>query len=117
MAVAKDLLKAHLLPAIVECIDWDTLQITNKSYVDAKLAQVHSDVVYSCQVNGKEAYIYTLVEQQSKPDPLLPFRIVQYDVSLMQDHLSQGNRLLPIIVNLCLYSGKQTPYPHSVDLL
>ena len=62
LAVAKDLLKAHLSPELVRRIDWNTLWLTNKSYVTEQLSQLHSDVVYSCQVEGKKAYIYCLIE-------------------------------------------------------
>ena len=116
LEVAQDLLKAHLAPELVQQIDWDTLQITNKSYVDEKLKHLQTDMVYSCQLNGQDAYIYTLIEQQTKPDPLLAFRILEYDVTMMREHLKQGNKKLPLIANLVLYSGRQTPYPYSVDI-
>ena len=116
LAVAKDFLKAHLSPEIIQRIDWSTLRSTNKSYVKAHLAQLHSDVVYSCQVEGKQAYLYTLIEHQSTADPMLPFRMLQYNVSLMEEHLAQGHKQLPIVINLCLYSGKKTPYPDATDI-
>ena len=117
LAVAKDLLKAHLSPELVRRIDWNTLRITNKSYVTEQLNQLHSDVVYSCQVGGKKAYIYTLIEHQSTADPMMPFRILQYNVLLMEEHLAQGHKQLPIVINLCLYSGQQSPYPYSIDIV
>ncbi len=116
LAVAKDLLKAHLAPELVRRINWNTLRLSNKSYVTEQLKQLHSDVVYSCQVDVKEAYIYCLIEHQSQADPLLPFRILQYNVLLIEEHLAQGHKQLPIVINLCLYSGKQSPYPYSVDI-
>ncbi|MEL6152621.1 MAG: Rpn family recombination-promoting nuclease/putative transposase [Bacteroidota bacterium] len=114
--VAKDLLKAHLQLGITQKIDWQTLKLTNKSFVSKDLAQLHSDVVFSCKIKGKEAYIYTLIEHQSTPDVLLPFRILKYDVALMEQHLKQGHAKLPIIANLCLYAGKKSPYPYSTDI-
>ena len=117
LEVAKDLLKAHLAPELVRRIDWNTLRITNKSYVTEQLNQLHSDVVYSCQVGGKKAYIYTLIEHQSTADPMMPFRILQYNVLLMEEHLAQGHKQLPIVINLCLYSGQQSPYPYSIDIV
>ena len=121
VTVAKDLLQAHLSPSITQRIKWDTLNLSNKSYIDQKLSQLHSDVVYACQIDDKSAYIYILIEQQTTPDPLLPFRFLQYNVALLTEHLSQREDknkkgLLPVIMNLCLYSGKQTPYPYSVDI-
>ncbi len=77
LTVAKDLLQAHFSPSITQRIHWDTLKRSNKSFVDAKLSQLYSDVVYTCQIDGQAAYIYTPVAQQTKPDPLLPFRFLQ----------------------------------------
>jgi len=62
LTVAKDLLQAHLSPAITQRIQWDSLKLSNKSYTDEKLAQLHSDVVYTCQIDKKSAYIYILIE-------------------------------------------------------
>ena len=77
LTVAKDLLQAHLSPAITQRIQWDSLRLSNKSFTNEKLAQLHSDLVYSCQIDNKSAYIYIMVEQQTKPDPLLAFRFLQ----------------------------------------
>jgi predicted transposase/invertase (TIGR01784 family) len=116
LEVAKDLLQAHLAPEIVKRIDWNSIQLTNKSFVDEKLAHLHSDVVYQCKIDGKEAYIYCLIEAQTTPDPLFPFRILRYNIALMEQHINQGHKRLPVIINLCLYSGEQTPYPYSLDI-
>ncbi len=121
LTVAKDFLQAHLSPAITQRIQWESLRLSNKSYTDEKLAQLHSDVVYACQIDKKSSYIYILIEQQTTPDPLLPFRFLQYNVALLAEHLAQNKKgkqrqRLPNILNLCLYTGKKTPYPYSVDL-
>jgi predicted transposase YdaD len=78
-------------------------------------------VVYSCRIDNKSAYIYILVEQQTKPDRLLPFRFLQYNVALLAEHLAQNKKgekrqHLPIILNLCIYTGEKTPYPYSLDI-
>ena len=114
--VARDLLKAHLAPDMTKRINWDTLQLTNKSFVKDKLTQLHTDVLYKCRLDNKLAYTYCLIEHQSTPDPLLPFRILEYNVSLMREHLEQGHKQLPLIINLCLYAGQASPYPHSTDI-
>jgi predicted transposase/invertase (TIGR01784 family) len=121
LTVAKDLLQAHLSPAITQRIQWDSLRLNNKSYTDEKLVQLHSDVVYTCQIDNKSAYIYILIEQQTTPDPLLPFRFLQYNVAMLTEHLAQNKeekkrQNLPTILNLCIYTGKRTPYPYSVDI-
>jgi predicted transposase/invertase (TIGR01784 family) len=93
ITVAKDhLLRAHLSPAITQCIQWNSLRLSNKSFTDEKLAQLHSDVVYSCRIDNKSAYIYILVKQQTRPDRLLPFRFLQYNVALLAEHLAQNKK-------------------------
>ena len=119
--VARDLLQAHLDPAMAKRLQWETLQLTNKSYTDEKLRQLHSDMVYRCQIEGKQSYLYLLIEHQSTPEPLLPFRFLKYNVALLTEHLAQRKKHdkklpLPVVVNYCLYSGKKTPYPYSLAL-
>jgi predicted transposase/invertase (TIGR01784 family) len=116
LEVAKDLLKAHLLPTVVEQINWDTIQFTNRSFVKKELAQFHSDIVYKCELNGKKAYIYVLLEHQSTPDRMLAFRMLQYTVALMEQDLAEGNDQLPVVITVGLYAGDETPYPYSVDI-
>ncbi|XWN34668.1 MAG: Rpn family recombination-promoting nuclease/putative transposase [Roseivirga sp.] len=116
LAVSKDFLKRSLRPDLVERIDWDSLQMSNQSFVKEALKELHSDLVYTCRIDGKEAYLYCLIEHQSTPDPLMPFRLLQYNVAIMEEHLSQGHQRLPLIANLCLYSGQQAPYPYTTDI-
>ncbi|XWN35407.1 MAG: Rpn family recombination-promoting nuclease/putative transposase [Roseivirga sp.] len=116
LATAKDLLQRYLAPELVERIDWDSLQMSNQSFVKEALKELHSDVVYTCRIDGKEAYIYCLIEHQSTPDPLMAFRLLQYNVAIMEEHLSQGHKQLPIVANLVLYSGQQAPYPYTTDI-
>ena len=121
VSVAIDFFQAHLPASLQQRIHWDTLRLTNKSFSDEQLQALHSDVVYSCQLDQKRAYIYLLIEQQTDPDPLLPFRFLQYNVKLWQQHIKQQTEKdrqqpLPMVINLCLYAGKRTPYPYSVDI-
>ncbi len=116
LKVAQDLLKAHLPEKLVRRIDWDTLQITNKSYVDENLRQIFSDAVYKCTIDGQAAYLFLLVEQQTVPYFLLPFKVLEYNVMICREHIRQGHKTLPLIANLVLYSGKKSPYPYSLDL-
>nr|WP_185181224.1 Rpn family recombination-promoting nuclease/putative transposase [Mycoavidus sp. B2-EB] len=46
------------------------MQAVDKSYVTAELREVHSDMVYACQINGKAGYIplLLLLEHQSTAD-------------------------------------------------
>ncbi|MEN0016609.1 MAG: Rpn family recombination-promoting nuclease/putative transposase, partial [Bacteroidota bacterium] len=114
--VAIHLLKKHLPQHIKNLPDWDTMRHVNKSVVKEGLSHLHADMVWQCTVRNSDTHIYALVEHQSTPDRLLPFRVTQYDTALMGQHLEQRHKELPIIANVCLYAGKRTPYPYSIDL-
>ena len=114
LTVAKDFLKAQLSPDVLPLIRWDTLKLSNLGYTDKTLDQLHSDLVHTCQVNQKSAYIYVLLEQ-AEPGPLLAFHILRYNVALLTQYLEQNRQgrkdvKLPIILNLCLYTSKPSPY-------
>ena len=114
--LVKELIQKHVSEAIAKRIYCHSLELTNKSFVIEELRNYHSDVVYKCEIENQEGYIYALIEHQSKPDEHMPFRLLTYNVALMEQHMSQGNKHLPIVINICLYAGKQKPYPYSTDI-
>lgn len=115
--VAKSLIKSHLSPDLVKRIDMDSLQLTNKSFISEELQDLHSDVVYKCNIDNQQGYLYYEIEHQSTPDEQLPLRILEYNIQLMKQHLNEGNKKLPIIINEVIYAGQRPPYPYSVDIL
>lgn len=97
--IAKSLMHSYIGPEMERRVDWESVQLTNKSFISQELEQFHSDVIYKCTLDNKQAYIYNLIEHQSTPDERLPFRILGYNVQLMEQHLNEGNKKLPIIKN------------------
>jgi len=61
---------------IVRQIDFRYLKLANRSYVDEKLKERHSDIVYQTKIRGKTAFLYILFEHQSKPDFWMIFRLL-----------------------------------------
>lgn len=115
LELAKDFLAIHLPQGIKEKCDFSTLQVEPSSFVDKVLRQYHSDILYSVRVGGLRSYIFILVEHQSNPDKLMPFRLLHYQVLLMKKHLENHNQL-PLIVPLVFYQGTRSPYPYSLEL-
>ncbi|MCF6767383.1 Rpn family recombination-promoting nuclease/putative transposase [Thiotrichales bacterium 19S11-10] len=70
-------------------------------------------MLYSVKVKDKDAYIYQLFEHQSTADSLMPFRMINYQVQIMQMHLDKGYQKLPIVIPILYYHGKESPYPFS----
>ncbi len=65
--VAVDFLQAHLPPEIFKRLDLNTLQLTDKSLLTPDLVEIHSDVVYRCQIDGKAGYIPILFLLERTP--------------------------------------------------
>jgi predicted transposase/invertase (TIGR01784 family) len=114
-----DFFHAHLPPTLLKKIDLNTIQLTDKSYVSSLLKEFHNDLVFSCQMDNSPSYLYLLLEHQSTPDWLLPIRFLEYNLQLLKDYVKgkKPGTKLPLIVNLCLYHGKNLePYPYSTNI-
>jgi predicted transposase/invertase (TIGR01784 family) len=110
--VARDFLEQHLPLNVQSAIDFNTLRITNESYITKELAAFSSDIVYQIRLKEKEplAYIYILIEHQSSVDQLMPFRLWNYCSLIWDKYLKQTqSKTLPLIFPLVFYHG-DTPY-------
>ncbi len=114
--IATDVMKHALPPELFHKIDLGSLALTDKSFISKNLRRIESDLIFKALINGHEGYICVIMEHQSTADPLLAFRKLEYTVALMRQHLKQKHDKLPVIINICLYHGETSPYPHSTDL-
>ena len=114
--IARAFLKTHLPQEIQKRIDFNSLVPTDKEFILPELKRIQSDIIYKCLIDNQDSYIHFLIEHMSTAESMLPFRRLQYNVALMDDHLRQGNKKLPSIISLCLYHGTKSPYPYSTDI-
>ncbi|HAF2139187.1 TPA: Rpn family recombination-promoting nuclease/putative transposase [Salmonella enterica] len=113
---ARDFLAVHLPADIRAQVRLDTLKLGPGSFVDQKLRELHSDVLYSVETaEGHAGYIYCLVEHQSTADRMMAWRMMRYSMAVMDAHLKKGNGTLPVVVPLLFYQGTVRPYPYSTD--
>ncbi|EEL0143125.1 Rpn family recombination-promoting nuclease/putative transposase [Salmonella enterica subsp. enterica serovar Montevideo] len=113
---ARDFLAVHLPADIRSRVRLDTLKLEPGSFVDQKLRELHSDVLYSVETaEGHAGYIYCLVEHQSTADRMMAWRMMRYSMAVMDAHLKKGNDTLPVVVPLLFYQGTVRPYPYSTD--
>jgi len=113
MRVARDFFDIHLPTNIKQLCHFDTLAITNTSFIDKQLRSRFSDVLYTVETQQGDGYIYMLVEHQSSPDKLMGWRLMHYAFLAMNQHLQQGNKDLPLVVPVLFYHGKVSPYPYA----
>ena len=83
----RDLVLNHLPKHIVERIDPASIKLTKQSFVSPELRELHSDLVASCTIDGKEALLYLVVEHQSTESRLMPLRLIKYKVVAIEDFL------------------------------
>ncbi|MCF6808545.1 Rpn family recombination-promoting nuclease/putative transposase [Thiotrichales bacterium 19S9-12] len=106
----------HLPKSIIKQMDLSTLDKKSTDFIQKNLQTLVSDVLYSVKVNDKDAYIYLLWEHQSSEDMLMAFRILQYSVQIMQNHLNKGHGKLPLIIPGVIYHGEKSPCPFSNNI-
>lgn len=127
--VATTFIKRYLPAEVFEVLDTNTLTVQNNSYIDKDLQETISDVVFNCNYKEhsstpakskpQDAKIILLIEHQSTPHRLMPFRVFHYmfnllykDIKTKQESLTK----LPAVFMLVYYHGKHTPYPYSMNL-
>src|ERR1700759_846374 len=100
-ASAAALLRELVPPAISQAVVWNTLDHERGSFGDARLADQHSDLLFSAQLRGGER-MYFLLEHQSTSDPAMPQRTLSYQSRIWDRFVKEhpGARLAPIIVVL-----------------
>lgn len=111
-------LRATLPPALVERLDLDQLRPVPVSFVDAALQWRHSDLLFTAPLDGREAFVYVLVEHQSSTDVLMPFRILQYVTRIWDRYLNEHRRAtrLPAVIPLVVHHNRR-PWKGPTQLL
>jgi len=95
---------------IEDQIQEDEIEKYNSSYVTEELKNSEADIVYKV----KDSNIFFLLEHQSKIDYSMAYRILKYEVSIIESVLietkgkykNKGYRY-PIIIPIVLYTGNQ----------
>ena len=94
----------ELLPAAVRAaVSWKTLKGERGSFVDAVLADHHSDLLFSARLRtGQPKLVYFLLEHQSTDDPTMPLRMLSYQNRIWNRFAEEhpGARLAPVIAVL-----------------
>jgi len=105
--------KSHLPPGIVRKIDWPSLTRVPGSFVKSSLQQLHSDLLFSCRLGGRETRLYLLFEHQSTPDPAIRLRLAGYTMQIHQQHYRQhGLPLIPVLP-FVLHQGPESWKPST----
>ena len=112
-----------MLPrSLVAQLDLDKLEVVEGSFVSKELRLRHTDLLFRVpfrtpRKGQRYVYVYVLLEHQSKTDPDMPFRVLEYVVriwaKLRADEPHRGT--LPLVVPLVVHHGARAwSAPRSV---
>lgn len=114
--VAREFLIAHLPEDIQQVIDLKNIVFQPRSHIDDVGSEATVDILYKTTIHHKEAYIYLLLEHQSKPDELMPFRMLKYTCNIIDQHLKKTKtNYIPLVYPMVIYHAKK-PYPFKTDI-
>lgn len=114
--VAREFLKTWLPGELCQLIDFEQLEIQPRSHINEMRQESEVDVLFKTTIDGHEAYLYLLLEHQSTPDALMPFRLLKYLCNIIDQHLkTHGKNKIPLIYPTVIYHGKRK-YPFSTNL-
>jgi len=101
------LLAAVLPQAIKAAASFRTLRVEPGSYVSRALRGRHSDILCSLEVAGQPLFLYTLLEHQRTPPPLMAYRVDLYEARIWERYVDAHPKAtqIPPILPIVLYNG------------
>lgn len=78
------------------------------TFVDEALRQRHTDILFTAPLGGQDAYLYILMEHQSKIDRRMPYRMLRYITRIWDRFLDDNPETLelPPVIPLVVYNGR-----------
>ena len=89
-------------------VNSDEIELYNSKFISKKLRYSESDIVYK----KKNENVFFLIEHQTKIDYSMPYRILKYELEIMDSVLInekyiRKNYEFPVVISIVLYTGKQ----------
>lgn len=102
---AREFLTEYLPEGFKDLVDLSQIKIEKESYIEEDLKLKFSDIIYRIRrKDGDDAFSYILLEHQSKPDPIIAFRLWKYALLLCERHIKNKGKL-PLVVPMVFYNG------------
>lgn len=107
---ARGLLQALLPAELAAVVYWASLRLQPGSFVDPKLRQQQTDLVWSATLRGDEARIYLLVEHKARDERFAVLQLLGYVQAIWRAERRAGGargRTLPFVVPILLHQGRR----------
>jgi predicted transposase YdaD len=104
---AKSFVENYLPKEIIEVIDFENLEPEKDSFIDKKLQDLYSDILFKTKINNSEAYLYFLFEHKSYIDKMTGVQLLKYIIAIWEQKVYKEKKAkLPIIIPILIYHGK-----------
>ncbi|MBS4536666.1 Rpn family recombination-promoting nuclease/putative transposase [Clostridium sp. D2Q-14] len=106
--IAKDFIENNIPKEVLDIINMESLELQKDTFINEKLQENFSDLIYRVKINNKDAYISFLLEHKSYKDKMVIFQIQKYILESWMTIIQKENKEeLPIIIPLMIYHGKE----------
>ena len=116
---AATLLRPHLPAPLADALNWSTVTLLNRSYIDDDARASELDLLFTIERNADQAplALYVLLEHQSEPKRYMRPRLLKYCCRIWEQAEQEAGRLRAI-VPVVLYQGRQRwPWPTELSEL
>ncbi len=95
--------------ALAARIDWASLCLESISFVSRHLRGTYSDLLFSARFNGRDAFVYILLEHQSSNDHFMALRMLDYLISIWNRYLRDHpeSKTLPLIIPIVVHASPE----------
>ncbi len=106
--IFRQLLETFVKEEWVKELDFDSCETIDKTFISYHYIETESDIIYRVKWRGKEAYVFILIEFQSRVERFMALRILYYLIGFYMDYLAsnRGVKMLPAVFPIVLYNGE-----------
>lgn len=96
----------YLPSEITKFLDTGTLRLEKDSFIDNKLKESFSDLLFSTDIDGREGYIYFLFDHKSYPDKAVGLQLLKYMAEIWNTKIKKEKvKSVPPVIPLVIYHG------------
>src|SRR6266568_4794538 len=92
-------------------LKWGAMKRVSATFVSKDMVDRQSDLLFQIPLDGRDAFIYLLLEHQSSNDRMMAFRMLEYVVGIWSNYLRENpkKKTLPPIIPVVVHVGPSGP--------
>lgn len=106
LEIAKDVIENNLPKEVLDQLDMDSLEKLDGSFINERLKETFTDILYGVRIGDKDAYVALLFEHKSYADKQAIFQVAGYIIDVWSKIILEGKKELPVVIPLIIYHGE-----------